>query len=91
MPHEKPKSNEHKNSQSSQPKNEEEKRKKRNLGEKVCACDTTNWKCSTCKQYTYDFCCAIRENEDTTAKDGSQRICMECLQDTVYPKNPRPY
>ena len=68
-----PKSNKQKTS-----KKEEEKRKKRNLGENVCACDTTNWKCSKCKQYTCDFCCAIGENGDTTAEDGSQRVCMEC-------------
>ena len=54
------------------------KKNKRNLGENVCACDTTNWMCSKCKQYTCDLCCAIGENGDTTAEEGSRRICMEC-------------
>ena len=59
------------------PKTKREKNK-RNLGENVCACDTINWMCSKCKQYTCDLCCAIGENGDTTAEEGSRRICMEC-------------
>ena len=49
------------------------RRESKRPGIKICCCDTTNWTCSQCCQFTCDFCCY-----GETAEEGNKRCCWEC-------------